>query len=98
VFLKLVIVEKLFIFAICFHVLINYDASVYGTIHWKNLLETCLIPPSPPPYSSCETQGTSRSSILGEVDVNLAEFAEALKPASIALPLRGCDFGTLLHV
>jgi hypothetical protein len=51
-----------------------------------------------PPYSSFETQGTSRSSILGEVDVNLAEFAEALKPSSIALPLRGCDFGTSLHV
>jgi hypothetical protein len=45
-----------------------------------------------------ENQGTSRSSILGEVDVNLAEFAEAVKPVSIALPFRGCDFGTVLHV
>ncbi|KAK3153539.1 hypothetical protein QOZ80_2BG0176770 [Eleusine coracana subsp. coracana] len=49
-------------------------------------------------YKLVVAMGTSRSSILGEVDVNLAEFAEALKPASIALPLRGCDFGTLLHV
>ncbi|KAL6643040.1 hypothetical protein ACP70R_021221 [Stipagrostis hirtigluma subsp. patula] len=49
-------------------------------------------------YKLVVAMGTSRSSILGEVDVNLAEFAEALKPASIALPLRGCDYGTLLHV
>ncbi|KAL5232401.1 hypothetical protein ABZP36_031177 [Zizania latifolia] len=49
-------------------------------------------------YKIVVTMGTSRSSILGEVDVNLAEFAEALKPASIALPLRGCEFGTILHV
>ncbi|KQJ93226.1 golgin subfamily A member 4 [Brachypodium distachyon] len=49
-------------------------------------------------YKLVVAMGTSRSSILGEVDVNLAEFAEALKPVSIALPLRGCDFGTVLHV
>ncbi|KAL6884631.1 hypothetical protein ACP4OV_010567 [Aristida adscensionis] len=49
-------------------------------------------------YKLVVAMGTSRSSILGEVDVNLAEFAEALKPVSIGLPLRGCDFGTLLHV
>ncbi|KAF0928362.1 hypothetical protein E2562_003182 [Oryza meyeriana var. granulata] len=49
-------------------------------------------------YKIVVAMGTSRSSILGEVDVNLAEFAEALKPTSIALPLRGCEFGTILHV
>ncbi|CAL4933032.1 unnamed protein product [Urochloa decumbens] len=49
-------------------------------------------------YKLVVAMGTSRSSILGEVDVNLAEFAEALKPACIALPLRGSDFGTLLHI
>ncbi|XP_015697331.1 myosin-11 isoform X1 [Oryza brachyantha] len=49
-------------------------------------------------YKIVVAMGTSRSSILGEIDVNLAEFAEALKPTSIALPLRGCEFGTVLHV
>ncbi|CAM0947344.1 unnamed protein product [Alopecurus aequalis] len=49
-------------------------------------------------YKLVVAMGTSRSSILGEVDVNLAEFAEALKPVSIALPFRGCDFGAVLHV
>uniref|UniRef100_A0A0E0IR53 C2 NT-type domain-containing protein n=1 Tax=Oryza nivara TaxID=4536 RepID=A0A0E0IR53_ORYNI len=49
-------------------------------------------------YKIVVAMGTSRSSILGELDVNLAEFAEALKPVSIALPLRGCEFGTILHL
>ncbi|EMS68518.1 hypothetical protein TRIUR3_07606 [Triticum urartu] len=49
-------------------------------------------------YKLVVAMGTSRSSILGEVDVNLAEFAEAVKPVSITLPFRGCDFGTVLHV
>ncbi|XP_039784601.1 girdin-like isoform X2 [Panicum virgatum] len=49
-------------------------------------------------YKLVVAMGTSRSSILGEVDVNLAEFAEALKPASITLPLRGSDSGTLLNI
>jgi hypothetical protein len=49
-------------------------------------------------YKLVVAMGTSRSSILGEVDVNLAEFAEALKPASIALPLRGSESEMLLHI
>ncbi|VAI50658.1 unnamed protein product [Triticum turgidum subsp. durum] len=49
-------------------------------------------------YKLVVAMGTSRSSILGEVDVNLAEFAEAVKPVSITLPFRGCNFGTVLHV
>jgi hypothetical protein len=76
-------------------VLLNQDVDFCQTKHWMNLLISdvyCLS------SYSWKKQGTSRSSILGEVDVNLAEFAEALKPASIALPLRGSDSGMLLHV
>lgn len=75
--------------------MLNQDVDFCQNKHWKNLLITnvrCLSP------FSWKNQGTSRSSILGEADVNLAEFAEALKPASIALPLRGSDSGMLLHV
>ncbi|CAA6665089.1 unnamed protein product [Spirodela intermedia] len=42
--------------------------------------------------------GTSRSSFLGEAYINLADYADALKPTSVVLPLQGCDFGTILHV
>ncbi|XP_020590667.1 abnormal long morphology protein 1 [Phalaenopsis equestris] len=49
-------------------------------------------------YKLVVAMGSSRSSLLGEVIINLADFVDALKPSSVALPLRGCDFGTILHV
>ncbi|KAJ3702653.1 hypothetical protein LUZ61_006358 [Rhynchospora tenuis] len=49
-------------------------------------------------YKLIVAMGSSRASILGEADVNLAEFVDALKPSTVALPLHGCDFGTILHV
>ncbi|PWA70211.1 EEIG1/EHBP1 N-terminal domain-containing protein [Artemisia annua] len=42
--------------------------------------------------------GTSRSSILGEATINLADYADASQPAAISLPLTGSDHGTILHV
>jgi hypothetical protein len=36
--------------------------------------------------------------MLGEADLNLANFGDALKPSTVALPLQGCDSGTILHV
>ncbi|CAI9777978.1 unnamed protein product [Fraxinus pennsylvanica] len=42
--------------------------------------------------------GSSRASILGEAIINLADYADASKPCAIALPLQGCNFGTILHV
>ncbi|XP_072977903.1 uncharacterized protein [Typha angustifolia] len=49
-------------------------------------------------YKLVVAMGSSRASFLGEVDINLADFADALKPSSVELPLHGCDFGTILHV
>ncbi|GKB60874.1 hypothetical protein Tco_0917060 [Tanacetum coccineum] len=46
-------------------------------------------------------QGSSRSSILGEATINLAnlaDYADASQPAAISLPLVGSDHGTILHV
>lgn len=43
-------------------------------------------------------QGSSRSSILGEATINLADYVDALKPSAVTLPLSGCNFGTVLHV
>lgn len=41
---------------------------------------------------------SSRHGILGEASINLADFAEVVKPASVSLPLQSCSFGTTLHV
>ncbi|GJS83938.1 hypothetical protein Tco_0750479 [Tanacetum coccineum] len=43
-------------------------------------------------------QGTSRSSILGEPTINLADYADTSQLAAISLPLVGSDHGTILHV
>jgi hypothetical protein len=42
-------------------------------------------------------QGTSKAALLGEATVNLAEYADALKPSAVTLPLKGSP-GALLHV
>ncbi|KAJ4841028.1 hypothetical protein Tsubulata_030986 [Turnera subulata] len=49
-------------------------------------------------YKLVLAMGSSRSSVLGEATINLADYADALKPSVIALPLHGCDSGTILHV
>ncbi|XP_062025679.1 uncharacterized protein LOC133741997 [Rosa rugosa] len=49
-------------------------------------------------YKLVVTMGSSRSSVLGETNINLADYADASKPSAVALPLHGCDSGTILHV
>ncbi|CDP01183.1 unnamed protein product [Coffea canephora] len=49
-------------------------------------------------YKLVVAMGSSRASILGEAIINLADYADALKPSVVALPLHGCNHGTILHV
>ncbi|KAG9451646.1 hypothetical protein H6P81_011611 [Aristolochia fimbriata] len=49
-------------------------------------------------YKLVVAMGSSRSSILGEAIINLADFADASKPLSAALPLQGSNLGPVLHV
>ncbi|XP_076890810.1 uncharacterized protein LOC143542019 isoform X2 [Bidens hawaiensis] len=49
-------------------------------------------------YKLVVGMGTSRSSILGEAAINLADYADASQPSIINLPLNGSDHGTVLHV
>ncbi|CAN6466017.1 unnamed protein product [Victoria cruziana] len=49
-------------------------------------------------YKLVVAMGSSRSSILGDAAINLADYVDAAKPVSISLPLQGCTFGTVLHV
>lgn len=49
-------------------------------------------------YKLVVAMGSSRASILGEAIINLADYADALKPSVVALPLHGCNHGTTLHV
>ncbi|XP_010261173.1 PREDICTED: golgin subfamily A member 4-like [Nelumbo nucifera] len=49
-------------------------------------------------YKLVVAMGSSRSSLLGEAYINLADYADASKPYAVALPLQGCSSGTMLHV
>ncbi|KAI4321151.1 hypothetical protein MLD38_034569 [Melastoma candidum] len=49
-------------------------------------------------YRFSVATGSSRSSLLGEATINLSDYADALEPSSVTLPLDGCDTGALLHV
>ncbi|KAJ6930515.1 hypothetical protein NC652_014135 [Populus alba x Populus x berolinensis] len=49
-------------------------------------------------YKLVISMGSSRSSVLGEATINLADYADALKPSVVALSLHGSDSGTTLHV
>ncbi|GLU16312.1 hypothetical protein SLE2022_327510 [Rubroshorea leprosula] len=49
-------------------------------------------------YKLVVAMGSSRSSILGEATINLANFADASKHSAIALPLHGCDSELFHHV
>ena len=42
--------------------------------------------------------GSSRSNILGEANINLADYSNARKPSTVALLLHGCNSRTVLHV
>ncbi|XP_007018879.2 PREDICTED: restin homolog [Theobroma cacao] len=49
-------------------------------------------------YKLLVAMGSSRSSLLGEATINLADYADASKPSIVALPLHSCDSGAILHV
>ncbi|XP_065881905.1 sporulation-specific protein 15 [Euphorbia lathyris] len=49
-------------------------------------------------YKLVVAMGTSRSSVLGEATINLADYADASKPSITVLPLHGSDSSTALHV
>ncbi|GAB2213060.1 hypothetical protein Drorol1_Dr00021077 [Drosera rotundifolia] len=49
-------------------------------------------------YKLIVAMGSSRSSLLGESNINLADYVTALKPTVVTLPLQGSDAGTDLNV
>ncbi|KAL8128342.1 hypothetical protein AgCh_015073 [Apium graveolens] len=49
-------------------------------------------------YKLIVSMGSSRASIFGEATINLADYADASKPSSVAMPLNGCNSGAILHV
>ncbi|KAK9748677.1 hypothetical protein RND81_02G072900 [Saponaria officinalis] len=49
-------------------------------------------------YKLFVAMGTSRSSLLGEANINLSDYLDSSKPSVVALPLHGSNSGAILHV
>ncbi|GAB2270349.1 hypothetical protein Dimus_005252 [Dionaea muscipula] len=49
-------------------------------------------------YKLIVATGSSRSSLLGEANINLGDYADASKPTAVTLPLHGSDAGAVLNV
>ena len=43
-------------------------------------------------------QGSAKAAVIGEVAINLSEYAEVPKPATVSLPLKASESGPILHV
>ncbi|KAG6556546.1 hypothetical protein Mapa_001485 [Marchantia paleacea] len=48
-------------------------------------------------YKFIVSTGSSRSGVLGEAVVNVADYTVSNNPSQIALTLKNCNFGTILH-
>ncbi|KAJ9553650.1 hypothetical protein OSB04_017695 [Centaurea solstitialis] len=82
-------------------------ASVYnGNCRWtETLSESIWISPDDASkelqqclYKLLISKGSTRSSILGEVTVNLSSYLSSEASLPVALPLKKCDHGTILQV
>ncbi|KAJ7557258.1 hypothetical protein O6H91_05G119200 [Diphasiastrum complanatum] len=49
-------------------------------------------------YRIVVSMALSRTGVLGEVTVNLADYVAANSPNAVALPLKNCSYGTVLHI
>lgn len=77
--------EKLYKLVLAMVLFLSIFVPLYLTFAMSLNLISCL-------------QGSSRSSVLGEATINLADYVDASKPIVTTFPLQGCNFGTILHV
>ncbi|XP_042505705.1 intracellular protein transport protein USO1-like isoform X2 [Macadamia integrifolia] len=77
-----------------------------GTCRWENpIYETIKFVQDPKSgklnqkiYQFLVSNGSSKSGLLGEVSLDFADYAEAIKPSSVSLPLKTSDTGAVLQV
>ncbi|KAJ4957326.1 hypothetical protein NE237_014109 [Protea cynaroides] len=77
-----------------------------GTCQWENpIYETIKFFQDPKSgklnekiYQFLVSNGSSKAGLLGEVSLDFADYAEAIKPSSVSLPLKTSDSGAVLHI
>ncbi|CAL9079956.1 unnamed protein product [Musa textilis] len=82
-------------------------AVIGGTCNWVNpVYETVKLVRNPTTGKMDDkvyrfllsATGSSRAGVLGDVAVNLADYAEVFNAASVSLPLKASNTGTILHI
>ncbi|XP_038977969.1 myosin-J heavy chain-like [Phoenix dactylifera] len=82
-------------------------AVIEGTCRWANpIYETVKLVHDPKTGRVSEkvyhflvsTTGSTKAQVIGEVAIDLADYAEVFKPTSVSLPLKASDTGAVLHV
>ncbi|BBN08509.1 hypothetical protein MPTK1_4g12160 [Marchantia polymorpha subsp. ruderalis] len=84
----------------------NRAACKNGSCHWTdNVIETTKLLKDTKtheyeekPYKFIVSTGSSRSGVLGEAVVNVAEYTQSNNPSQISLTLKNCNYGSILHV
>uniref|UniRef100_A0A5B7C0I2 Putative myosin-3 n=1 Tax=Davidia involucrata TaxID=16924 RepID=A0A5B7C0I2_DAVIN len=74
----------------------SWENPIYETVKLIRELKTGIF--SDKIYYFIMSTGSSKSGILGEVSLNLADYIEATKPLTVSLPLRTSDSAAILHV
>ncbi|URD99523.1 protein transport protein-related [Musa troglodytarum] len=82
-------------------------AAVDGTCNWANpVYETVKLVRNPKTGKMDDkvyrfllsAAGSSKAEVLGEVAVNLADYAEVFRASSVSLPLKASNAGAILHI
>ncbi|XP_010273099.1 PREDICTED: early endosome antigen 1 [Nelumbo nucifera] len=74
----------------------RWENPIYETIKFVRETKTGKI--NEKVYHCLVSTGSSKAGLLGEVSIDFANYAEAIKPFSISLPLKSSNSGAVLHV
>ncbi|KAL5994439.1 hypothetical protein ACLOJK_024489 [Asimina triloba] len=74
----------------------RWEDPIYETVRFSREPKTGKI--SEKIYQFLVSTGNSKSGLLGEVSIDLADYFEPTRPSSISLPLKTSNSGTVLHV
>ncbi|XP_048446095.1 myosin heavy chain, cardiac muscle isoform-like [Pyrus x bretschneideri] len=74
----------------------RWENPIYETIKFVREPRTGKIKESV--YNFVVSSGSPKGSVLGEVSVDFADYAEATKSSCVALPLKNSNFNAIMHV
>ncbi|KAF8412274.1 hypothetical protein HHK36_000235 [Tetracentron sinense] len=74
----------------------RWEKPIYETVKFVREPRTGTI--NEKTYQFIVSTGSSKAGLLGEVTIDFADYAEAIKPSSVSLPLKTSNSSAVLHV